>query len=168
MEPTTGAGLIRVLLALSCATLALAGGYFPSKKGRGGGQHQQQQQVKMPPITRTWHMTSVSDCSLERCQQICEEHYGATKLDVTGRCDGDGCNCEYREPCRQMPCYQSCLRTKRGKLNLKANCIRHECFCKWDNHCIASTCEALCLRDHKGKEGVRGLCVGEDCSCRWN
>ncbi|XP_077495645.1 uncharacterized protein LOC144106664 isoform X2 [Amblyomma americanum] len=168
MEPAARAGFVRVFLALSFTTLVLAGGHYNHHRSSGGGQQQQQQQIKLPPITRTWHMAAVSDCSLDRCQQICEEHYGANKLDVTGRCDGDGCNCEYREPCRQMPCYENCLRTKRGKLNLKANCIRHECFCKWDNHCERSSCEALCLRDHKGKEGVRGLCVGEDCSCRWN
>ncbi|KAH7984550.1 hypothetical protein HPB52_022248 [Rhipicephalus sanguineus] len=107
MEPTARAGLIRVLLALSYATLALAGSSFPGRRGR-------------------------QDCSLERCQQICEEHYGATKLDVTGRCDGDGCNCEYREHCEASTCEALCLRDHKGKEGVRGLCVGEDCSCRWN------------------------------------
>ncbi|XP_077548285.1 uncharacterized protein LOC144161468 [Haemaphysalis longicornis] len=129
----------------------------------------QARELKIPAVRRQTHVSTISDCSLERCQQLCEEHYGATMLDVTSRCVGDGCNCEYREPCRPMACYHECLRKQRGNLNLRANCVRHECRCKYDNYCEPASCDKKCQEHHRfSNRPVKGLCVGPDCTCTQN
>lgn len=160
MKPTVKAGLTLAVSVLLCCSVARAG---MRGQGKWGGQG-----FKIPSIRRQIHLVSVSDCSLERCQQLCEEHYGSTKLDVAGLCLGDNCKCRVRDPCRPMSCYNKCLRKMRGKVNVQANCVRHECFCKKSNDCEPTLCKKHCENQHKDKENVEGRCIGEDCSCTWD